>query len=113
MHELSLIQSLLSQLETTAEQYRLMRITKVMLQIGDFRQCVPELLQFAFETLTEDTKAQGAQLVIEHLPIKMECLSCQQIFAIKRHVFSCPHCQKTELKMLSGKEFILSSIEGE
>lgn len=113
MHELSLIQSLLAQLETIVEQHKLTRVTKVALRIGDFRQCVPELLQFAFETLTEGTYAQSAQLVIEHLPIKMECLACHQIFAVKRHIFSCPHCQETELKMLSGKEFILTNIEGE
>ena len=113
MHELSLIQSLLSQLEITAQQYKLKRITKVVLQLGDLRQCLPELLEFAFTTLTEDTKAAGAQLVIEHLPIQMECLSCQQTFTVKKHVFFCPHCGETQLKLLSGKEFILSSIEGE
>lgn len=113
MHEMSLIQSLVSQLEIIVEQNKLTRITKVVLQLGDFRQCVPEILEFAFATLTEGAKAEGAKLVIEHLPIKMECLSCGQIFVVTRHVYFCPHCKETQLKLLSGKEFILEKIEGE
>ena len=113
MHEMSLIQSLLEQLEVIAKQNKLTRITKVVLQLGDFRQCVPEILEFAFTTLTEGTKAEGAKLVLEHLPIKMECLSCGEIFTVERHVYFCPQCQETQLKLLSGKEFILSSIDGE
>ncbi len=112
MHEMSLIQSLLSQLEIIAEQNRLTRITKVVLQLGDFRQCVPEILEFAFTTLIEGTSAAGAKLVIEHLPITMECLSCGKVFTVQRHVYFCPQCQETQLKLLSGKEFILEKIEG-
>jgi len=113
MHEFSLIQSLLSQLEIIAEQNKLQQITKVTLQIGDFRQCVPEILEFAFTTLAEGTKAAGAKLVIEHLPIEMECLSCGEKFIVEKHVYFCPQCKQTRLNLLSGKEFVLQSVTGE
>lgn len=113
MHELSIMQTLLDQLIVLAKQHQLKRIQKVVIQIGDFRQCVPEILYFAFETVTEGTLAEQAQLVIEFLPIQMECLNCHHVFTVKKHVFLCPQCQQSQLKILSGKEFILSSIEGE
>ena len=113
MHEFSLIQPLLEHIETVAEQNKLEHITKVILQIGVFRQCLPEILEFAFTTLTAGTKAEGAQLVIELLPIQMECLSCRKIFTLDKHIFICPNCGQTQLQLLSGKEFILKTIEGE
>ena len=113
MHELSIMQSILSQLESIAAEHHLKRIKKVVIQIGDFRQCVPEFLQFAFETLTQQTVAEGAQLIIESIPIQTECETCHHVFTISKQTFTCTHCNGTQLKLLSGKELILASVEGE
>lgn len=113
MHELSVIGTLFSQLQAISAEHRLKRIKKVVMQIGDFRQCVPELLQFAFKTTAEGTIVEEAELVIERLPIRMECLSCHHVFTVSEYVFFCPKCTQANLKLLGGKELILSSVKGE
>jgi len=111
MHEFSLIQALLTQLETVVAENNSRRISKVVVQIGDLRQCVPEILEFAFINLALGTKAEGAQLVLEHIPVRAECKVCHREFVVQKKIFMCPHCQSTQLQLLSGKEFVLKAVE--
>jgi len=113
MHEFSIMQNMLTQLDDIAQKNHLVSIQQVTIRIGELRQCSPELLTFAFETLTETTLAKNAKLVIEFIPITIQCASCHQEFSVNNRCFICPHCQGTQLQIIHGKELILASIEGE
>ncbi|MEK6730617.1 MAG: hydrogenase maturation nickel metallochaperone HypA [Pseudomonadota bacterium] len=113
MHELSIIQDILKTIEQTAIKNDLKKINKATLEIGQMRQCIPEFLQFAFETLTKDTIASGAQLIIREIPVKALCLQCKKEFQVIDDSYGCPHCDSIELDILSGKEIVLSSIDGD
>ena len=113
MHEFAIIQSVFKQLEDIAKQNNLQSISKVTLSIGRLRQVFPEFLQFAFETASEHTIAKHAKLIIEEVPIKVHCKTCGDEFIIERNTYICPKCQGTKLEVLSGKEILIKSIEGE
>jgi hydrogenase nickel incorporation protein HypA/HybF len=113
MHELSMVSSIFRILETVAEENRLTSITKVKLKIGKLQQIVPEMFTFAFETVAKGTKAEGAQLEIEDVPITMQCQACETVFVVEEHMYICPECSGTSLTTQQGMEIVLESVEGE
>lgn len=113
MHELGIISNLFTIIEEVAEENDLVKINKVKLKLGKLQQIVPEMLTFAFEAVAKGTKAEGAALEVEDLPIKMKCKGCQSEFIVEEHVYICPECSGTSLTMLEGMEIILESLEGD
>lgn len=113
MHEISLLQNIFTYLEQIAGQQELRKITKVEIKVGKLRQVVPEFMQFAFEHLAKNTHAEGAELIIEYIPIKMLCAACNKTFIVDENTYVCPYCAEVNLQILSGKELILESVHGE
>lgn len=113
MHELGIIQNIFQILEEVAEDNQLIRITKIKLKLGKMQQIVPEMLTFAFETVAKGTKAEGAVLEVEDIPVKMQCRACHAEFLVEEHIYICPKCAGTNLTMLTGMEVLLDSVEGE
>ncbi len=113
MHELSIIQNVFQIIENVAEENRLTHISHVKLQVGKLQQIVPDMLTFAFETVAQGTKADGASLEVAEVPITMKCNHCGDEFLVEEHIYICPACSETDLTMLRGMEIILESVEGE
>ncbi len=94
-------------------RHGLERINKVKLQIGVFAAVVPESLRFCFELVSRDTVASGATIEIENVGVTARCDKCDSSFDVKDQVFLCPQCGEPALKILSGRELTITSIEGE
>ncbi|MBN1683971.1 MAG: hydrogenase maturation nickel metallochaperone HypA [Gammaproteobacteria bacterium] len=76
MHEFSIIQNIFPIIEKNAKDHHLKIITKVTLNLGKSCQCLPDFLQFAFQTLAKNTIAENAELVIQEIPGKSAVLDC-------------------------------------
>jgi hydrogenase nickel incorporation protein HypA/HybF len=113
MHEFKIIQDIFPIIENVVRENHLKSVNKVYLQIGKLRQVVLEFLQFAFTTATKNTVAAGAELIIELIPITAKCRTCQRQFAVEENIYICPHCNNSNLEILTGKEIVLVSVEGE
>lgn len=113
MHEFTIIQNIFPILDEVAKRNHLKLINKIFLKVGGLRQVVLEFLQFAFVTIAKGTIAEGAELVVELIPIMARCKNCQKQFIIEEKAYICPHCNSSELEILTGKEIILENIEGE
>ena len=113
MHELKIIQDVFPIIENVAKKNHLKSINKVFLQVGALRQVVFEFLQFAFEIASKDTVAYGAKLIIEKIPITARCKSCDNKFIVHESMYICPDCDSSDIEILTGKEIILSGINGE
>jgi hydrogenase nickel incorporation protein HypA/HybF len=107
------MQGVFKLLEDIAVKNNLIKINKVILRIGKLRQVFPDFLRFAFENISKDTIADGAELIIEEIPITMRCKSCNQEFTVEHHTYVCPVCGAVKLELLTGKEVLIASVEGE
>ena len=71
----------------------------------------------AFEVLTLNTPLQGAAIVLEEIPLRLECAKCKIEFTPSeaREIFvPCPACQaEIGHRLLSGRELYIDSIEAE
>ncbi len=53
----------------------------------------------------------NVKLAIEEVPVKIRCLACNKEWEVDTPMFKCPDCEDTEVKMLSGREIEISSME--
>lgn len=113
MHELSIVTNIFAIIDEIARQNDLKRITRVVLIVGRMRQVVPLAMDMAFQAVTKDTLAEGAELELEFIPIRMRCSSCGHEFTVEDNTFLCPMCESTRLEMMQGQELIIKHIEGE
>ena len=111
MHELSIMQSALSQALEEAQRAGASRVEEIRLRIGVLSGVVPEALKFAFETLAEGTPAEHAALTIESVPARFWCSACRREFESERLFAECPDCHAASNELRAGRELELASLE--
>ncbi|RPH49972.1 MAG: hydrogenase maturation nickel metallochaperone HypA [Desulfobacteraceae bacterium] len=87
------------------------RVEKVNLKVGKLAAIVPESLRFCFEIVVKDTPLSGAQLVIEEVPVVAICNECSAEWTITGPVFTCVKCGSGSIRVISGRELDIVSIE--
>ena len=111
MHEVSIMQSALTLALDQAQLAHAKRICAVRLRIGKLSGVVPEALSVAFEALTTDTIAEGAELVIEPVAARFWCAACHQEFDSADLRGRCPGCGGASDDLRAGRELELASLE--
>ncbi len=112
MHELSVCQALITQVEQVAHQHQAGEVAQLIVQIGVLSGIEPELLQQAF-TIARTTSpvTQQSELVIESLPIRVHCSRCDQESTATANRLLCGHCGAWQTRLVSGDELLLKSVE--
>ena len=87
------------------------RVSKVTVRIGRLTNVVPESLRYHFELLTTGTPFEGAALDIVKVPIQGSCSDCSSCFEIDIPSFGCPRCGSGFVRILSGRELEVVSLE--
>lgn len=113
MHEMSVVSSIIDIALQTAGENNLSVIQKIKCKVGQQHHLAPDLMEYAFSFFSRDTIASQADLVIEKVPITMTCLDCKRLFTVSNRMYICPDCGSVHLNMVSGRELIIESIEGE
>ncbi len=111
MHELSVCQALLKEVLAVAERHNAKGISAIRLRIGPLSGVEPELLRQAYPLACAATPAEGARLVIEALPIRVQCLSCGAETEASPNRLLCGRCGDWHTRLLSGDEMLLTGVE--
>jgi hydrogenase nickel incorporation protein HypA/HybF len=111
MHESVIAQSLLEIIEEEAGRHGGTKVTRVKVLIGKLSGVVPEALRFAFEAITTDSIAEGALLEIEEVPLRIRCNQCRKTHVIDGPFIICPDCEGADVKMVTGRELELRTME--
>lgn len=114
MHELALIESVMSMVKASALENGIKRINEISLVVGRFANAVPESLNFAFEALKKDEYIFAhAVLQIKQTPVICRCRQCACEFTLERdYRFVCPRCQVNDIEITSGRELYVDYYEG-
>jgi hydrogenase nickel incorporation protein HypA/HybF len=113
MHEMSLTMSVMQQVERCLVSFGpKARVVRITLEVGRLRAVVPDAIRFCFQVVSEGTAADGADLVLEEIPVRVRCEPCQREWTVEDVQFLCPDCDGP-VSTLSGKELLLRSIEVE
>ena len=109
MHEVSVMMSIMDTALDVAKTENASRITKISLLIGQRSGVMIDSLRFAYEMVTAESIAQGAELEIEEVPFRGKCMACDHEFDC-RDFLVCDRCGGVG-ELLSGQELQIKSIE--
>lgn len=112
MHELSLVLSLLDQVERELhEAPPHSGVAEIRLSVGRLSGVHVDSMRFAFEAVKPGTVAERAELVIDEPPAESECKSCGAVETIDNLWLGCPVCGSRAISIRGGRELLLRSIE--
>ena len=75
MHELAICQALIEQVEAIARQ-RAARVARVRVAVGPLSGVEPRLLERAYPLACAGTVAEGSELAIDEVPVRVRCRDC-------------------------------------
>ena len=104
MHEMSLTASMMDIIFEYARNHHFTSVKAVKLSFGALSCIEPKALEFAFEVLSKDTLAQGAQLQYDITPIIVSCLDCGGDSAVEEFPSPCPLCSSNDVVLKGGTE---------
>ena len=113
MHEFSVCQSMLKQVEEIAQQQHAKQVTSIHIRVGPLSGIEPQLLSHAFPVVSAGTIAEDAHLVLEPASIRVLCKLCGETSEAEVSKLACSVCGHWQTQLLSGDEMLLASIEVE
>lgn len=114
MHELSIVQSIVTTVTEALSDRPHIHIQKVRLNVGVLSGIVEDALQFGYEIVTRDTILAGSSLEVITLPIVLYCESCAKLVELDGvQSFRCPDCGRLTGDIRQGRELDIESVEFE
>jgi len=114
MHEVALAANIIEIAAAAARKAGAERVTVVKLKVGKLTCTDAESLEFAFEVSSAGTRVQGADLMVETVPVTVSCSSCGESGAPEDpFLLLCPRCCSPNVTVVTGREIVVTSIEAE
>ena len=101
----------MEQVETIAEERDAHSVISIVIGMGPLSGVEAQLLKNAYPIASAGTVAQDAELVIEHLPIKVQCNQCGSESDALPNKLTCKQCGDWRTTLISGDEMMLMSVE--
>lgn len=111
MHELAVTESILEIAVKYAEQAQASRVTDLYLVIGRLSSIVDDSVQFYWDMLSENSLCAGSKLHFQRIPAQLVCIDCSTEYKLDGELCACPNCGSAKVKVTSGDQFFLDSIE--
>lgn len=113
MHELSVCQSIVAQLEGLAAAHGSSRVSRIEVAVGPLSGVEPDLLARAFPIAAAGGIADGARLSISIPAIAVRCTGCGAISEVAANHLVCSACGDFRTRLVSGDELLLERVEFE
>ncbi|MCU1348520.1 MAG: hydrogenase expression/synthesis HypA [Acidobacteria bacterium] len=112
MHELSIALSIVEGAEEEAARCGAAGVSSVHLRLGLLTGVVKEALLFAYEHACKGTLLEGSRLLIEDVPVLIQCGTCneprppQSLWQLQ-----CATCEAPALDIVQGREMQIFAME--
>lgn len=113
MHEMTIAKNIVNIVMGKVSEYSAAPIVKqINFKTGRMNAIIPESLLFCFDVIKkEEPLLANAELVITETPLVVHCQICQTDTDLAEPLFVCPHCGGMDLKIISGTEMFVESID--
>lgn len=111
MHELSVCQGLIRQVERIAKDNAAVTVERIVLKVGPLSGVEPELLRHAFTIAREGTVASQAELELQQGPVTVCCRICGAAGEAAVNRLVCPDCGDWQVDVTEGEELLLMSLD--
>ena len=110
MHEVSIAANIIEILKKELQKNNGDKVNKLHLEVGVISGVVVDSLQFALDASRPNTLLQDTEIIIDDIPAKVKCRSCQKEFEAEDYYVVCPHCESNQLDFVTGRDLIIKSI---
>jgi len=118
MHELSMAQAIVDTVLDAAEKNNATEVVEVTIEVGMLTMLNPEQLKFLLDVIVEDTLLADAEIIIEDVPVEIDCRSCDYTRLANTDgsdhylsIVKCPQCDERNVEILTGKECNVKTIK--
>ena len=114
MHELGVVFHIIKTIEEVAEEEKLKRVSKVVLEVGEVSTVIPELLHDCWNWACKRTPLmEGCELDRIVIPAVTICEDCEKTYETVKYAKICPYCGSENTCLLEGNEVRIKEIEAE
>ena len=110
MHELSVCQALLTQVEGVARNNGATSVNEIHVAVGPLSGVEPTLLERAFTLARAGTVAAQATLVLTTPPLRVRCTQCEAQSDVSLPDLRCGACGHWQTRVVSGDALMLLSV---
>jgi len=111
MHELSLCQALIEQVDSVARRHGAVAVHRIRLSIGPLSGVEPDLLAHAYALAKAGTVAENAELELVRSPVTVHCTDCGAETDVAPNRLRCGACGTNRVTLASGDELLLMHVE--
>jgi hydrogenase nickel incorporation protein HypA/HybF len=111
MHELSMAQALIEQVEKIQAKENAGAVVSVTVNIGALSGVDREAFEFAFPLAATGTPLAGALLVVRETPAEVTCGQCGQKSQPELDNLCCAACGSRSIQITAGRDFLIQSVE--
>jgi hydrogenase nickel incorporation protein HypA/HybF len=112
MHELSIAMSIVEMAEEESAKRAGAKVSAVHLKLGLLAGVVKSALLSSYEMACEGTGLEGSRLVIEEIPIVVNCPRCLAPRTVASAQFLiCPDCRSPASEIIQGRELQVAALE--
>ncbi|BDZ70765.1 hydrogenase maturation nickel metallochaperone HypA [Methanobacterium petrolearium] len=118
MHELSMAEAIVETVLDVAEKNDAQEIVEVTIEVGELTMLNPEQVKFLLGVLAEDTLLEGAEIIIEEVPVEIKCRNCEFTGLANTDgsdhylaIVLCPKCNERNVEILKGRECNVKTIK--
>jgi hydrogenase nickel incorporation protein HypA/HybF len=109
VHELSLCHAIAGVVSSHAQGRH---VDVVRVRVGALRQVVPDALTCCWSIIRDHEALPDARLELELVPAAVACRTCGQRSEISsRFSVLCPVCESTDVSVVAGEEFLVTSLD--
>jgi hydrogenase nickel incorporation protein HypA/HybF len=111
MHELSVTENVLEIACRHAEKAQAKKVTDIYLVIGKLSSIVDDSVAFYWDIISKETLCEDSVLHFKRIPAELVCQDCGTQYTLEDDLTPCPNCHSARVRVVSGDEFNLDSIE--
>lgn len=113
MHEMVIVEGIIEAVLPEVKKYPVSKVKSIKLKIGELSGIVPECVKEYFKIAAVGTIMEGADIVIEHIPVTISCKTCGYKGEAVRHKYACPKCGSIDFTLTGGNEYLVDSVEAD
>ena len=110
MHELSIAHNIVSIVTDSITDYPGAKVNSIRVSVGVYSGVNPEALNFSFPLASEGTVVEGAELLIDTVPLTVVCGECGK-GPVDSSSLCCPMCGSNKITIKTGRDLFVSSID--
>jgi hydrogenase nickel incorporation protein HypA/HybF len=111
MHEFSIVMNIIAIVEENAKNLHAETVHEIEIDIGELSGIDYDALEFAMQYSVKSELLKNAILVINKIPAKARCKSCNHEFEVSDFYSACPKCHTFENEIFQGKELKVKAIK--